>query len=200
MCVSKIKGRIIRGRRGESEGFRLSLARGKASNEKAPIFFFFFSASLARLRKFGGIRGFCAALTKPRLLSPPGQIAAGCLQTGFFTCEPQHAPETNFESGDFPRRSHRRRGAPCPGAALRAGGHPASACGVGGVPDWSIRCWRFAALPVPSSPPGYNGSPCKGGENRPAFCGRVWVGTVESYRYRHKPRPVDGLRESLAEP
>lgn len=47
------------------------------------IYIYFFFSSLARLRKFGGIRCFYAVLTKPRLLSPPGQLAGGCLQTAF---------------------------------------------------------------------------------------------------------------------
>lgn len=81
---------------------------------KRPLYIFFFSASLARLRKFGGIRGFCAALTKTRLLSPPGQLAGGCLQTGFFTCEPQHASETNSESGDRPGGCRRAEGSALP--------------------------------------------------------------------------------------
>lgn len=124
---------------------------------KRPLYIYIYiSPSLARLRKFRGIRGFCAALTKPRLLSPPGQLAGGCLQTGFFTCEPQHAPEENFKSGGRP--------------GLPAGGGESPA--PGGHPAWSIRCWR------PPSPArtDLTGQPARERRNRPASGGEAGTG------------------------
>lgn len=109
---------------------------------KRPLYIYiYFPPSLARLRKFRGIWGFCAALTKPRLLSPPGQLAGGCLQTGFFTCEPQHAPETNFKSGGRP--------------GLPAGGGERPAPGGASLPEHQVLA---SAQPCP---PGSDGSACE---------------------------------------
>lgn len=123
---------------------------------KRPLYIYF-SPSLARLRKFRGIRGFCAALTKPRLLSPPGQLAGGCLQTGFFTCEPQHAPETNFKSGGRP--------------GLPAGGGERPARGST-PPGASLRCWRPPSAARPELP----GQRAGERRNRPAPGGEAGTG------------------------
>lgn len=108
---------------------------------KRPLYIYIFPPSLARLRKFRGIWGFCATLTKPRLLSPPGQLAGGCLQTGFFTCEPQHAPETNFKSGGRP--------------GLPAGGGKRPAPGGASLLEHQVLA---SAQPYP---PGSDGSACE---------------------------------------
>lgn len=147
---------------------------------KRPLYIYF-SPSLARLRKFRGIRGFCAALTKPRLLSPPGQLAGGCLQTGFFTCEPQHAPETNFKSGGRP--------------GLPAGGGERPAPGV--HPAWSV---PQVLAPAQRCPPGAAGSACGGAAEPSRSRGRGWDGTAGKRRSRARCLGCGRARLSPGEP
>lgn len=142
---------------------------------KRPLYIYF-SPSLARLRKFRGIRGFCAALTKPRLLSPPGQLAGGCLQTGFFTCEPQHAPETNFKSGGRPGLPAGR------GERPPRGDTPAGASGAGVRPALPARIGRVS------------------GQGSGGTVPLPWERLGRDRGEPQKPCPVSGLRESPAEP